>query len=227
MGGNTGIQDVYNLAWKLAYILNDKASTGLLDSYNLERVRSSGWTVQQAYSRCVNRVLKDPSVPHDKELPDETVEIGYRYPEGALITDGPVDPQDQWEDPYVPRTTVGSRIPHKVSEDTSGNKLSSLDLIKRNFVVLTTSAYSPWLDAARRQDFEVDAISVTETSRLVKDPSGELAKVLKLKEGQALLIRPDGYIAWKMTAAVENLADQLGMVLQRILRPNSMTRTRL
>jgi 2-polyprenyl-6-methoxyphenol hydroxylase-like FAD-dependent oxidoreductase len=36
-GMNTGIQDVYNLAWKLALVLQDKASDGLLDSYEAER----------------------------------------------------------------------------------------------------------------------------------------------------------------------------------------------
>ncbi|EOD44759.1 putative monooxygenase fad-binding protein [Neofusicoccum parvum UCRNP2] len=80
MGGNTGIQDAYNLAWKLALVANGKASHGLLASYNSERQPVAGFTVQQAYSRFVNRVLKDPKLGHMKELPDDTVELGYRYP---------------------------------------------------------------------------------------------------------------------------------------------------
>jgi 2-polyprenyl-6-methoxyphenol hydroxylase-like FAD-dependent oxidoreductase len=42
MGGqgmNTGIQDAYNLAWKLALVLKDKSPESLLDSYNTERHR--------------------------------------------------------------------------------------------------------------------------------------------------------------------------------------------
>ena len=36
-GMNTGIQDAYNLAWKLAFVLQKKAAPKLLDTYNLER----------------------------------------------------------------------------------------------------------------------------------------------------------------------------------------------
>jgi len=37
-GMNTGIQDAFNLAWKLAYTLQGKAAPELLDTYNAERV---------------------------------------------------------------------------------------------------------------------------------------------------------------------------------------------
>jgi 2-polyprenyl-6-methoxyphenol hydroxylase-like FAD-dependent oxidoreductase len=37
-GMNTGIQDVYNLAWKLAMVLNGQCNEKLLDSYNEERL---------------------------------------------------------------------------------------------------------------------------------------------------------------------------------------------
>ncbi|MEU4447562.1 FAD-dependent monooxygenase [Actinosynnema sp. NPDC050801] len=37
LGSNTSIQDAYNLAWKLAYVLRGQAGEGLLDSYSAER----------------------------------------------------------------------------------------------------------------------------------------------------------------------------------------------
>lgn len=37
-GMNTGIQDGYNLAWKLTFVLNGNAKTSLLDTYNEERL---------------------------------------------------------------------------------------------------------------------------------------------------------------------------------------------
>lgn len=37
-GMNTGLQDAYNLAWKLALVTSGRARPGLLDSYELERV---------------------------------------------------------------------------------------------------------------------------------------------------------------------------------------------
>lgn len=37
LGSNTCIQDAYNLAWKIAYVMKGKASPTLLDSFSLER----------------------------------------------------------------------------------------------------------------------------------------------------------------------------------------------
>jgi 2,4-dichlorophenol 6-monooxygenase len=37
LGSNTSIQDAFNLAWKLAYVLKGKAGPKLLDSFQLER----------------------------------------------------------------------------------------------------------------------------------------------------------------------------------------------
>ena len=37
-GMNTGLQDAYNLAWKLAFVVKDQAHVALLDSYEEERV---------------------------------------------------------------------------------------------------------------------------------------------------------------------------------------------
>jgi 2-polyprenyl-6-methoxyphenol hydroxylase-like FAD-dependent oxidoreductase len=40
-GMNTGIQDAYNLAWKLAFVLEGSASERILDSYNQERLENA------------------------------------------------------------------------------------------------------------------------------------------------------------------------------------------
>jgi 2,4-dichlorophenol 6-monooxygenase len=37
LGSNTSVQDAFNLAWKLAFVLRGDAGTGLLDSYDAER----------------------------------------------------------------------------------------------------------------------------------------------------------------------------------------------
>jgi 2,4-dichlorophenol 6-monooxygenase len=48
LGSNTSIQDAYNLAWKLAFVLNGKASPALLTSYDEERVRVGRQVVKRA-----------------------------------------------------------------------------------------------------------------------------------------------------------------------------------
>lgn len=40
-GMNTGIQDGYNLAWKIAHVLRDKADSRILNSYNEERLENA------------------------------------------------------------------------------------------------------------------------------------------------------------------------------------------
>jgi 2-polyprenyl-6-methoxyphenol hydroxylase-like FAD-dependent oxidoreductase len=40
-GMNTGIQDAYNLAWKIAYILKGEVTNGVLESYNTERTQNA------------------------------------------------------------------------------------------------------------------------------------------------------------------------------------------
>jgi 2-polyprenyl-6-methoxyphenol hydroxylase-like FAD-dependent oxidoreductase len=53
-GGNTGVQDAQNLAWKLAWMLNGGACwPDLLDTYEQERRPVCEFTVEQAYSRYV------------------------------------------------------------------------------------------------------------------------------------------------------------------------------
>ena len=46
LGTNTSIQDSFNLAWKLSYVLTGKAGEALLDTYNEER-QPVGWQVVQ------------------------------------------------------------------------------------------------------------------------------------------------------------------------------------
>lgn len=45
-GMNTGIQDSYNLAWKLAFVLQGKANMRILESYNQERLKNAKHLVQ-------------------------------------------------------------------------------------------------------------------------------------------------------------------------------------
>ena len=54
-GGNTGIHDAHNLAWKLAQVIRGHAHPRLLDSYASERRPVAHFTVEQAFSRYVAR----------------------------------------------------------------------------------------------------------------------------------------------------------------------------
>ncbi|MEW5675197.1 FAD-dependent monooxygenase [Flavobacterium enshiense] len=45
-GMNTGLQDAYNLAWKLAYVLKDFAKEEILETYNEERIPFAKWLMR-------------------------------------------------------------------------------------------------------------------------------------------------------------------------------------
>src|SRR3954462_16043433 len=58
-GGNTGVQDARNLAWKLAAVVKHEAGPELLDTYDEERRPLCRLTVDQAYTRYATRVVPE------------------------------------------------------------------------------------------------------------------------------------------------------------------------
>ena len=79
-GGNTGVQDAHNLAWKLALTLAGVAGPGLLDTYDAERRPVGELTVEQAFTRYVTRVAPYLGTENTQPIVDDfSMEIGYRY----------------------------------------------------------------------------------------------------------------------------------------------------
>ena len=76
-GGNTGIQDAHNLAWKLAAVVKGEAGPALLDTYEAERLPLCELTVQQAYTRYATRVVPERGTDGvQPPVPDIELEIG-------------------------------------------------------------------------------------------------------------------------------------------------------
>ncbi|KAG5785405.1 hypothetical protein H9Q73_000986 [Fusarium xylarioides] len=213
MGGNTGIQDVHNLAWKLAYVLRERASSSLLQTYDTERRPVAELLMRQAYSRLQKRVFR--TTPDEPELPDIVCEIGYRYP-SAAATHIQNPSSDQYEDPHAPLVSPGSRLPHVLLlRDTS--QISTLDLIKTNFVLFTIGQSSPWIEAAKSITPEIDAYSISRDSGALTDSHGTFGRICKLSEGEAILVRPDGFIAWRGEGRKDGHRDELQKALELTL----------
>ena len=76
-GGNTGIQDAHNLAWKLAAVVKGEAGPALLDTYEAERLPLCELVVQQAYTRYAMRVVPERGTDGvQPPVPDIELEIG-------------------------------------------------------------------------------------------------------------------------------------------------------
>jgi 2-polyprenyl-6-methoxyphenol hydroxylase-like FAD-dependent oxidoreductase len=75
-GMNTGIQDAYNLAWKLALVLQNAAPEVLLDSYELER-RPVGAEVVARTTAATRNYGREPGQKLDR-LADTQICVSYR-----------------------------------------------------------------------------------------------------------------------------------------------------
>jgi putative polyketide hydroxylase len=99
-GGNTGVADAHNLAWKLAAVCRGSAPPGVLDTYEDERLPIAELTVAQALLRS----RKTPGQPPPPDQVDATaLVLGFRYPPAT----GPLV-----EDPATPSGEPGTRAPH-------------------------------------------------------------------------------------------------------------------
>jgi len=212
-GGNCGIQDAYDLAWKLAYVLDGRAGEELLATYDTERSPVGAFTTEQAYTRYVLRL--DPSLGKDDLVPivdEAAVELGYRY-RSAVIAE-PED-EDAWEDPREPTGRPGFRAPH-VPIEVGGVAKSTLDLFGDNFVVLAGADGGAWSDAARGTGrplgLTVDAYRVGAD---LLDPSGTLATLYGVGASGASLVRPDGFVAWRWSDSNADPNGELEAALAR------------
>jgi 2-polyprenyl-6-methoxyphenol hydroxylase-like FAD-dependent oxidoreductase len=116
-GMNTGLQDAFNLGWKLALVCRGEAGAGLLDTYEserrpvAERVVSSGADVEAAQAMTdpgeraardaeMRRMLADPDVAHHEAA--AASEIDRTYPrsravagdDGAVLAPGRLLPDE-------------------------------------------------------------------------------------------------------------------------------------
>jgi putative polyketide hydroxylase len=218
-GGNTGIHDAHNLAWKLATVLAGQATPELLSTYEAERRPVAAFTVEQAFARYVARAA--PSLAAhgtDPLVNDAVIDLGYRYDSTAVITEetgGGV----LHGDPRASAAQPGSRAPHHVL-DRDGTQISTMDLFGRHFVLLHGPAGHPWADAARAA---ADTLGVPVERHAIGDGtglgdvSGTFAEAYGIEATGAVLVRPDGFVAWRAVshhgASGADLAGALGAVL--------------
>lgn len=194
-GGNTGMQDAHNLAWKLAMVLKGEADPALLDTYETERRPVGAFTVEQAYARYVTRTA--PYLGTDGMQPvagDLDVELGYAYDSSAIC--GGVPPPH--ENPRESHGRPGTRAPHYWLA-RHGKSVSTLDLFDRRFTLLGASRALAWSDAARvaasQVNVPLDVLMVGHDGLVDPGPGFEAAYGLS-PEGAAL-IRPDGFVGWR------------------------------
>jgi 2-polyprenyl-6-methoxyphenol hydroxylase-like FAD-dependent oxidoreductase len=173
-GMNTGMQDAFNLAWKLALVIEGSARPGLLDSYSPERTAVG------------NRVLKNAGRLTEAAIVRNPVLQGIRNTVGKFATGFPF---------------VQHKIANQLSELDIGYPESPLT-VKNGHVANGPKSGERWPDrlpaGAAGAKFtalgpaEVVAALAAKFPRLVlpapaQDPTHKTA---------LRLIRPDGYVAY-------------------------------
>jgi 2-polyprenyl-6-methoxyphenol hydroxylase-like FAD-dependent oxidoreductase len=223
-GGNTGVQDAHNLAWKLALVLSGTAGQELLATYDTERRPVGEFTVEQSYSRYVTRVAPYLGTADAQPVLDDLfLELGYRYNSPAVLVE-PGDDNLPHQHPRESAGRPGSRAPHIVLR-RQGEPLSALDLFGRNFVLLTGSHGTAWchsaLAAARRLGIGLDAYQVanaeSQAPGVLADTDDRFPAAYGISPEGAVLIRPDGFVAWRAQDATGATGDTMASVLYRLL----------
>ena len=217
-GGNTGIQDAHNLAWKLALVLKGIAGPGLLDSYQPERKPVAKFTVEQAYSRYVTRTATYLGAKDYEPLAhDFNIELGYLYHSPAIIAED--DDTAPHDDPRQTRGRPGARAPHLFIE-RDGEPLSMLDLFGRNFVLLAGPDGELWCEAARAVSGHTNGLQL-DVHRIggtqLRDPDNRFCDAYGLSPAGACLVRPDGVVAWRAKTQLPDAAANLSRALHTLL----------
>jgi 2-polyprenyl-6-methoxyphenol hydroxylase-like FAD-dependent oxidoreductase len=210
-GGNTGIHDVHNLAWKIELVLKGHAAPHLLDSYGSERKPVAQFTVEQAFARYVARTapwLQAQHQPHPM-VHDFEVELGYLYGGSSKVH---ASPQETLGMP-------GARAPH-LWLTRCGERISTIHLTS-NYLLLAGHDGGDWVRAASDAaagfgKLPLDALCVGVD---LGDPEERFPAAFGISGAGAVLVRPDGFVAWRNQGGSEHaLADIRGALARSLGR---------
>ncbi|KAK4503485.1 hypothetical protein PRZ48_004400 [Zasmidium cellare] len=214
-GGNTGVQDAHNLAWKLAYVLKGQAGPSLPETYEEERYPIAKHTVENALAHYVHRT--EPSLSHlvdeydVKESPVEHLEMAYRYHSKALFTNGPLNASNITEDPATSVAAPGSVAHHVLVDTADGRKNVAIsEFFGDGFVLFVGSNGGPWINAARKLE------GTFRTVQLVFDDDKVFARRYSVLQDGAVLVRPDGFVAWSCRSIVREKVQDAQKLLEEV-----------
>lgn len=178
-GLNLGLQDTTNLGWKLAAVVRGWAPDGLLDTYQAERKPLGAEVVDDTLAQMAlvtNATREGRALRRRFETilgthPSVNRELALRL--SGLATTYRYGSSDD-------HPLVGRRVPDLELAGAAERSIFGL-LTAARFVFLTPPGGEPFAEASDRLDVV--------PARLVDRPPG-------WETVQALLIRPDGHVAW-------------------------------
>ena len=202
-GGNGGIQDVDNLAWKLAAVLNGKAGDGLIESYNGERIHGADENILNS-SRSTN--FMTPKSEMESLFRDAVLDLSADLPFARrLVNSGRLSlPCSLQGLPLQTPAVEGAGLaPGSVCPDApvaNGNDGWLLNHLGGRFVMLSLGEFP--MDGEIDEAVERVTIATGRNAAgagALRDPSGLAAK--RYGAGNHYLVRPDQHVAARFDRA--------------------------
>lgn len=260
LGMNTGVQDVYNLVWKLVRALQDpqKYEGALLDSYDWERrpigrsvaqsslhnLRSHALDMDTALGMSAEKSPEENAAAvapfFDRELPGHAekreavcraqktldtefkapgTEVGWFYPSADFWGEGresahggQLRPHGTFDTEFYHASTVpGHNLPHAWVEK-EGTRRALRDLVPLSAFLLLVGRKDIGWTALAREEVRVEVVG----DGGWVDVDGSWGRQRGVTEQGAVLVRPDGIVAWRGEWDSE-LAQRWPEVLDRVL----------
>ncbi|GLZ01779.1 FAD-dependent oxidoreductase [Actinoplanes sp. NBRC 103695] len=194
-GASTGIEDAFNLAWKLAAVLSGESTPQLLESYDAERRPIAWLRHDQIFARADYASMATAEEQQVPIIEDAAMEWGQLYRSTAVLGAGDELPSalrpPQWAG------QPGTRAQHLwVSND--GHRCSTLDLLHHEWVLLTEDP--AWRHAAaaagRTLGLNLHCIMVSDTPEVdVISPPHDLGRLSLDMPIEQIVAVPEGKLA--------------------------------
>ncbi len=234
LGLNSGVQDAHNLAWKISTVLDDRGSEMLLASYELERQPVAFLNTAQSLRNArfgdptkefpavlpeldarANRTVRSmigETTDAEHEFRVEVLEhsaaigqeLGVAYDGSPVVVDDGVRRPDVQIAKYVPNACPGARAPHLWLD---GDHVTSLlDHFGTRFVLLAAPGGQCWIDALASLDQPgVEALLVASAGDVQVAAGPDFCATYGLTDTGVVLVRPDGFVAFRADAASGDL----------------------
>ena len=204
-GMNTGIQDAYNLGWKLGEVMAG-APGELLDTYEEERlpVAASVLGVTTKLHRAISTAK-----PGDQRRGPETLQLGISYRDSSLARDQRVFPGS---------VLAGDRAPDAPFHDSAGKPVRLFDLFRGpHFTLLAFCPGVVTQGITQRFGSSVHTYTVTRADEStgiaapadsIVDTAGHAYRAYDVEAGALVLVRPDGYIGLMSECSAPSIVEE-------------------
>lgn len=214
-GMNTGLHDAFNLGWKLALVAHGHAPTGLLDTYQAERVPIAEGVLALTHALVRTfalasprkRCLRDRLLPIAAAIPaarrryvNRLGQVSHNYRGTPLTVQSP---RLAWNG-LVP----GDRLPDVAGLELDGKRMCTLDLLGSGLhTLLVLTGRRPNSDTVRKataslarwnrlvHTITIHAHPADRGRGVISDPELNAHRRYRATRGGLLLVRPDGYVA--------------------------------